>query len=74
MPLWSVSSFVLALIGSGIAGYLTAVHLAGVPLICGEGGGCHVVHGSHFATLGGEPIALLRLGMYLVIAALVLLR
>jgi len=71
---WQVGSFVLTLAGVGVAGYLAGVHLAGVPLVCGEGGGCHAVQASEYAELGGVPVALFGLGMYLAVAILGLLR
>lgn len=71
---WRLASLALTLVGIAIAGYLTAVHVAGVPLVCGEGGGCDAVQTSRYARLGGVPVALFGLGMYLVVGALGLLR
>lgn len=71
---WQAVSFALALAGIAVAGYLSAVHLGGATLVCGEGGGCHTVQASRYAQLGGLPVATLGLAMYLVVAALGLLR
>ena len=52
----------LALVGLGIAAYLTWVHYAGLQPICvGGGGGCERVQSSKWADLGGIPVALLGL-------------
>jgi uncharacterized membrane protein len=61
---------VLALIGTGIAGYLTWVHYAGLHVVClAGGGGCEKVQSSDYATLAGVPVALLGLIGYLGILA-----
>jgi uncharacterized membrane protein len=60
----------LALVGLGIAGYLTWVHYAGLQPICvGGGGGCEKVQSSRWAELAGIPVAVLGLGGYLAILA-----
>ena len=60
----------LALVGLGIAGYLTWVHYAGLQPICvGGGGGCEKVQSSRWAELAGIPVAVLGLGGYLAIRA-----
>jgi uncharacterized membrane protein len=52
----------LALVGLGIAGYLTWVHYAGLNPICvGGGGGCERVQSSRWAELAGVPVSLLGL-------------
>jgi uncharacterized membrane protein len=55
---------VLAALGVAVSAYLTWVHYGGLPLLCGEGGGCETVQGSRFAMLGDVPVALLGLGLY----------
>ena len=61
---------VLALVGLGIAGYLTWVHYAGLEPVCvGGGGGCERVQSSRWAELAGVPVAVLGLGGYLAILA-----
>ena len=60
----------LALIGAGIAAYLTWVHFAGLQPVCvGGSGGCERVQSSPYAELGGVPVALLGLIGYLAILA-----
>jgi uncharacterized membrane protein len=64
----------LALVGLGIAGYLTWVHYAGLQPICvGGGGGCERVQSSRWADLAGIPVALLGLiGYAAILLSLVL--
>ena len=58
----------LALVGAGIAGYLTYVHYAGLQPFCvGGGGGCERVQSSHWSELGGIPVAVLGLAGYVAI-------
>jgi uncharacterized membrane protein len=59
------TAVVLAVIGVGIAGYLTWVHYAGLkPLCAGGTGGCERVQNSPYADLAGIPVALLGLAGY----------
>ena len=61
---------VLALIGVGVAGYLTWVHYAGLEPVCvGGGGGCEKVQSSRWAELAGIPVAVLGLAGYVAILA-----
>jgi uncharacterized membrane protein len=61
---------VLALVGVGIAGYLTWVHYAGLDPVCvGGGGGCERVQSSRWAELAGVPVAVLGLAGYVAILA-----
>jgi uncharacterized membrane protein len=61
---------VLALVGLGIAGYLTWVHYAGLSPVCvGGSGGCERVQASRWAELAGVPVAVLGLGGYAAILA-----
>ncbi|HEX5584420.1 vitamin K epoxide reductase family protein [Gaiella sp.] len=62
---------VVALVGIGIAGYLTYVHYQPDALICTASGGCEQVQDSDYATLFGLPVALLGLCAYVVVLALV---
>lgn len=64
-----IAILVLALIGIGIAGYLTYVHYAGLKVLCLSSGGCETVQSSRFAKLGGVPVALLGLIGYIGILA-----
>jgi uncharacterized membrane protein len=60
----------LALVGIGIAGYLTWVHYAGLDPVCvGGGGGCERVQSSRWAELAGIPVAVLGLAGYVGILA-----
>ena len=51
----------LALIGLGVAGYLTYIHYEGIKPVCGLGGDCEKVQTSEWADLAGVPVALLGL-------------
>ena len=51
----------LAVIGLGVAGYLTYVHYEGIKPVCGLGGDCEKVQTSAWAELAGVPVALLGL-------------
>ena len=53
----------LALVGAGIAGYLTYTRLAHTVII-GATGGCETVQSSRYAELLGIPVALLGLFSY----------
>jgi len=69
-----VATAVLALVGVGIAGYLTWVHYAGLhPFCVGGGGGCEKVQTSRWAELAGIPVAVLGLGGYLLLLATLVL-
>ena len=68
---WAVAA--LALIGAGIAGYLTYTHFKGTPPVCLTGG-CEVVQNSRWSKLFGVPVALLGLLTYLGIIASTLIR
>ena len=57
----------LALLGVGIAGYLTYVHYTGLTPVCAISHGCETVQTSQWADLAGVPVALLGLISYLVI-------
>jgi uncharacterized membrane protein len=61
---------VIALVGLGIASYLTYVHYAGLHPLCLASGGCEKVQSSHWSKLGGVPVATLGLVGYAAILAL----
>jgi uncharacterized membrane protein len=61
---------VIALVGLGIAAYLTYIHYAGIKPICLAGGGCEKVQSSHWSKLGGVPVAVLGLVGYAAVLAL----
>ena len=60
-------AIVLALIGLGVAGYLTYVHYEGIKSVCGLGGDCEKVQTSEWSDLAGVPVALLGLIGYVTI-------
>ena len=63
-------TLVLALVGTGIAGYLTWVHYGHLKIVClSGGGGCEKVQASSYAELAGIPVAVLGLVGYLLILA-----
>jgi uncharacterized membrane protein len=65
----------LAVIGVGIAGYLTYVHYAGIAPVCAAGGGgCEKVQSSQWSELAGVPVALIGLIGYLAILATLAVR
>ena len=58
---------VLALVGLGIASYLTYVHYEGLSPICAVGHGCEKVQASRYAKVGGVPVPLIGLVGYVAI-------
>ena len=62
------ASIALCVAGTGIAGYLTYVHYAGLQPICGISHGCETVQTSSYASLAGIPVALLGLISWVLIA------
>jgi uncharacterized membrane protein len=62
-------AIVLAVIGLGVAGYLTYVHYEGIKPVCGLGGDCEKVQTSEWSDLAGVPVALLGLLGYAAILA-----
>ena len=67
-----ITAFVIAVLGVGVAGYLTYVHYAGIAPVCNIAHGCVKVQTSKYAELAGVPVALLGLlGYVTILAALV---
>lgn len=66
----------LAVIGLGVAGYLTSVHYAGTPLICSDRGtvNCELVLSSAYSVIPGTslPITVPGMAYFLVSLALAL--
>jgi uncharacterized membrane protein len=62
-----LAAIVLALIGLGVAGYLTYVHYEDIRPVCGLGGDCVKVQTSEWSKLAGIPVAVLGLVGYAVI-------
>jgi uncharacterized membrane protein len=61
----------VALAGLSVAGYLTWVHFDDAALVCVAGGGCETVQESEYAEIAGIPVAVLGLGAYAVVLALI---
>jgi len=64
---------VLAILGAGVAAYLTYVRYTGGTVACTTGG-CELVQGSRYSAVAGIPVALIGLVGYVCIAASTLLR
>ncbi len=65
----------LAIAGVAVAGYLSWVGLdEEQEAVCSGVGDCQTVQGSEFAEIAGVPIAVLGLGMYLALLALIAAR
>ncbi|MEX1112298.1 MAG: vitamin K epoxide reductase family protein [Candidatus Andersenbacteria bacterium] len=47
--------FIIAILGLLVSGYLFATYTSPIPLVCGEGGGCHTVQESQYAAFFGVP-------------------
>jgi uncharacterized membrane protein len=67
IELWSVA---LALVGVGIAGYLTIVHYRESLLVCSGISDCETVQTSTYSEVAGIPVALMGLIMFVVILGL----
>ena len=63
------ASAALAVVGIGIAGYLTYVHYADLKPLCLASGGCETVQSSQYAKLAGIPVAAIGLVGYVLILA-----
>ena len=63
------ASIVVAVVGLGIATYLTIVHYSGGEPVCAIAHGCATVQKSDYAMLAGIPVALLGVFGYLAILA-----
>jgi len=62
-----ITLIVLAVIGLGIASYLTYVHYAGIKPACTAGESCTKVQTSVYSKLAGVPVALIGLLGYIAI-------
>jgi uncharacterized membrane protein len=68
-----VATLVVAILGLGVAGYMTYAHYAGIDPACGIAGGCATVQASDWAKLAGVPVALVGvIGYAGILIALVL--
>ena len=54
----------LGLAGLGISSYLVLTHYGKKPIACAGVGECNYVNSSEYASVGGVPVSLLGLGMY----------
>ena len=68
-PSLRAATVVVALIGLGIATYLTIVHYAGGSPVCAIAHGCETVQKSRYADFAGVPVAVLGLLGYVAILA-----
>jgi uncharacterized membrane protein len=59
----------LAMLGIGVAGYLTYVHYAGLTPVCGISHGCETVQTSRYSSLLHAPVALLGMITYTFVLA-----
>jgi uncharacterized membrane protein len=64
-----ILSLIVALIGLGIATYLTIVHYTGGAPVCAIAHGCETVQKSSYSKLAGIPVAVLGLVGYVLILA-----
>jgi uncharacterized membrane protein len=67
-----IAMIVLALLGIGIASYVTYVHYAGIKPACTAGESCTKVQTSTYSELAGVPVALMGLIGYVAILATLL--
>ncbi len=67
-----LAAIVLAVVGLGVAAYLTYVHYEGIKPVCGLGGNCEKVQTSEWSKVAGVPVALLGLLGYAGILAALL--
>ena len=67
-----ITLIVLAVIGIGIASYLTYVHYAGITVACVQGHNeCEAVQTSVYSKVAGVPVALLGvIGYVLIVVSL----
>ena len=64
----TIAIAVLAVVGIGIAGYLTYVHFEDIEPVCTTGG-CAKVQASEYSELAGVPVATIGLVGYLTVLA-----
>ena len=66
-PLRKLPYILLALSAAGlmISLYLVATHFGDKPIACGGVGDCEAVNSSEYASIGGVPVSLLGVGLYL---------
>jgi uncharacterized membrane protein len=69
-----IAMVVLAVVGLGVASYLTYVHYAGIKPACTAGESCTKVQTSVYSELAGVPVALIGLLGYVAILASLVVR
>ncbi len=69
--LLSLATIVLALVGLGVATYLSVVHFAHQPIACNGIGDCEYVNSTKYAKVAGVPVALMGAASYATMALLV---
>ena len=63
-----IALMAMAVLGVGLASYLTYIHYAGIKPLCGRNGGsCEIVQTSQYSHLLGVPVALIGLIGYVLI-------
>jgi len=62
-----IAMIALAVIGLGVASYLTYIHYAGIKPVCTAGESCTKVQTSIYSKLAGVPVALMGLIGYIAI-------
>ncbi len=63
-----ITLIVMAVLGTGLAAYLTYIHYAGIKPLCGRNGGsCEIVQTSKYSHLLGVPVATIGLIGYVLI-------
>jgi uncharacterized membrane protein len=65
-----IAAALVAIAGLTVAAYLTWAHYADTAVVCGLGGGCETVQASSYAKVAVVPVAVLGLGAYGMICAL----
>lgn len=61
----------LAVVGMGVASYLTVVHFADEPIVCSSIGDCELVNSSKYADVGGVPVATMGAAAYATMLVLI---
>jgi uncharacterized membrane protein len=68
---WTIA---LAISGTAVSGYLTAVHFQDSLLVCSGGSDCETVQDSTYSDVAGIPVAILGLAMYIAALGLAIVR
>lgn len=63
----------LVVLGILVAGYLSVAHFTNSDVLCSSGGGCDMVRQSAYSTVLGVPVAVIGLGGYFTILAVLVL-